>query len=346
MKTRNFLSGTVRAVLLGLSGMLAGQGVAQAQSFCVYDPLGAGGDYYSMFKDYQLAAKRWGVQIDLKAYTDDGKLTDDFKAGTCDMASMIGMRAREFNLFTGTLDAPSVLENYSQVRDMMNIMTSPKLAKYMVNGPYEVEGMVPIGAAYAITNDRWINSLERGAGKKVAIMNWDKTQFMMAKDFKVIPVPVDVTQFGDTFNTGKVDMIIVPMVMYKALELNKGIGTKGGIVRRPMFEFTMQVVGHTDKFPADFGQKSREYMNTETDHALGLARNMEAEVDNRLWIYAVHSEVTEWNTTMRALLDHMTRQGFYDRRMLTLLKRVRCKSDIDEPECAPTPEQAQEAGHP
>jgi len=341
----NILGRGLLRLLLGL-GALVMAASAQAQTFCVYDPLGAGGDYYSMFQDYQLAAKRWGVQIDLKAYTDDNKLDAAFKSGECDMASMIGMRARGYNQFSGTIDSPSTIENYSQMRDIMSLVASPKLAKYMVSGDYEVDGIVPIGAAYCVTTDRWINSLERGAGKKVAIMSWDKTQQMMADDFKAIGVQTDVTQFGDLFNHGKVDMIIVPMVMYKALELNKGIGTKGGIVRRPMFQFTMQLVGHTAKFPPDFGQKSREYMLTQTDHALSLARNLEAQVDNRLWIYAVHSEVTEWNNTMRAALDHMTRMGFYDKRMLTLLKRVRCKTDLEEPECAPTVEQAKEAGHP
>jgi hypothetical protein len=345
------LPGPLRSALHLLPGLLLAALLlptqALAQTFCVYDPLGAGGDYYSMFKDYQLAAKRWGVTIDLKAYTDDSQLDEAFKAGQCDMASMIGMRARQYNLFTGTLDAPSVIENYAQVREIMSIVTSPKLGKYMVSdGGYEVVGMVPVGGAYAIVNDRYINSLERGAGKKVAIMAWDKTQPMMADDFKVTPVPTQLPLMGSLFNKGAVDMVIVPIVVYKALELNKGVGSKGGIVRRPMFEFTMQVVTHADKFPADFGQKSREYMFTQTDHALGIIRNLEAGVDARLWIYAVHSEVNEWNTTMRALLDHMTRQGYYDRRMLALLKRVRCKTDVEEPECAPTVEQQKSAGHP
>jgi hypothetical protein len=335
-----------RHVMLAALGVLLLHSTAQAQTFCVYDPLGAGGDYYSMFKDYQLAAKRWGVVIDLKAYTDDGQLDAAFKSGQCDMASMIGMRARTYNQFSGTIDAPSVIENYAQLREVMGIVASPKLAKYMVGGGYEVEGIVPVGAGYVLTTDRWINSFERGAGKKVTVMSWDPTQSMMAQDFKVVPVPMDLPHFGDAFNTGKVDLTIMPMVLYKALELNKGIGTKGGIVRRPLFQFTMQVIGHADKFPPDFGQKSREYLFTQTDHALSLARNLEAQVDSRLWIYAVHSELTEWNVTMRAALEHMTKAGNFDRRMLAVLKRVRCRSDAEEPECAPSAEQQQNAGRP
>jgi hypothetical protein len=334
-----------RLFLTALLLCLLGQ-TAQAQLLCVYDPLGAGGDYYSMFKDYQLAAKRWGVSIDLKVYTDDGLLDAAFKSGQCDMASMIGMRARFYNQFTGTIDAPGVIENWAQLRDVMNLVASPKLAKAMVSGNYEVDGVVPIGPTYVLTSDRWINSFERANGKKVAVMGWDSTQSMMAEDFKVTPVPTDLPHYAGLFNNGKVDIIVVPMALYKALELGKGIGSKGGIVRRPLFQFTMQLVAHTDKFPPDYGQKSREYMNTQTDHALSLARNLEAEVDSRIWIYAVRSEITEWNVTMRAALEHMTKAGNFDRRMLSLMKRVRCKTALEEPECAPTAEQAKNAGRP
>jgi len=341
-KTRHALAGLL---LGGLCSLLPVQ-QAQAQTFCVFDPLGQGGDYYSMFQDYQLAAKRWGVQIDLKVYPDDQKLDDAFKSGECDMASMIGIRARTYNQFTGSIDSPSTVENYVELREVMNLMASPKLSKYMVSGDYEVVGMVPVGAAYAVVNDRYINSLEHGAGKRIAMMKWDKSQPIMAEYFKSVPVMVDITQFGDYFNHNKVDFVVVPLAVYKALELSKGVGSKGGIVRRPMLQFTMQLVAHNGKFPADFGQKSREYMLTQTDHALSLARNMEASIDNRLWIYAVRSEVTEWNNSMRGLLNKLVQMGFYDKRMLTLLKRIRCSNDKEEPECAPTVEQAREAGHP
>ena len=322
---------------------LLAAGSAMAQSLCIYDPLGAGGDYYSMYKDYQLAAKRWNVNVDLKAYTDDAKLDADFRSGACDMASMIGMRARMFNHFTGTIDAPGVIDNYAQLREVMALVANAKLAKYMSGNGYEVAGVMPIGPTYVMTSDRHINSFERARGKKVAVMGWDKTQSMMAEYFKVTPVGTDIPHYADLFKQGKVDILVAPMAIFKALELYQGMGTNGGIVRRPLFQFTMQLVDHQDKFPPDFGQKSREFMYTESDHAISLARNMEAEIDSRVWIYAVHSEVTEWTTGMRAALEQMTAAGNFDRRMLALLKRVRCKDNAEEPECAPTVEQQREA---
>ena len=319
---------------------------AAAQLFCVYDPLGAGGDYFSLFKDYQLAAKRWGVDIELKVYTDDAQLDTAFRAGQCDMASMIGMRARAFNMFTGTVDAPGVIENWVQLHDVMNVMASPQLARFMVSGNTEVVGMIPIGPDYMVTSNRAINSLETAKGKKVAIMAWDKTQPMMAEYFHVIPVPTDIPHYATLFNDGKVDFLTVPMALYKPLELNKGVGTQGGIVRRPLFQFTMQLVAYPDKFPPGFGQKSREFMATEADHAISLARNLESQIDSRLWVYTVHAEITAWDSGMRAALEKMTKAGYFDRRMLALIKRVRCKTDVDEPECAPSAEQTQNASHP
>ena len=333
MKNHKFQYPGILSCVLLLAGLIISMQTALAQSFCVFDPLGAQGDYYSLFKDYQVAAKRWGVDIDLKPYVDDNKLNDAFKSGQCDMASMIGMRARLFNQFTGTLDSPGTIENYAQEREVMALMASPVLARYMVSGPYEMVGVVPIGAAYPVVNDRKINSLAAGAGKKVGIMGWDKTQAMIADEFHVTPVPLELSAFGSQFSAGKIDMIVVPMALYKPLELNKSIGSIGGIVRRPLFQFTMQLMAHTDKFPPGFGQQSREFMRLQVDHALGVIRNTEAEVDNRQWIYALHNEIVEWKDSMRVALAHMVKNGYFDKRMLTLLQRVRCRSTPDSDEC-------------
>lgn len=310
---------------------------AIAQNFCVFDPMGTLGEYYSLAKDYQVATKRWGVDIDLVIYTDDDKLNVAFKEGRCDMASMIGMRAREFNLFSGTLDAPGVLENYVEVHEAMDLMASPKVAKYMQQGDYEVVGVLPVGAAYSIVNDRHINSLETAAGHKVAIMGWDKTQKFICEEMHVVPVDSTLADSGSKFNKGDVDFIVAPIVMYKPMELAKGIGSKGGIIRRPLFQFTMQLVALHSKFPPAFGQQSREYIDQQVNHALGIIHNNEADVDGRQWIYALHSEVLEWDTAMRNIVKHMAKRGFFDNRMLAILKRIRCKgANNEEPECAPT----------
>lgn len=318
---------------------------ASAQLFCIYDPLGSGGDYFSMFKDYQLQAKRWGVDIAVRPYTDDAELRDALISGKCDMASMIGYRALEFNKFTGTLDAPAAIQNYAQERDAMAVVANPHVAPFMTSNGYEIAGVIPIGAAFAITHDRTINSFERAKGKKVGLPPWFAPGKAMATDMGTIPTDVDLPNLGRAFNTGKVDIIVVPLLLYKAWELDKNIGTTGGIVRRPLLHLSMQLVAHADKFPPSFAQLSREYMYTQSNFAISLAHNLEASVDHRVWIYSLHEEMLKWDEGMSKTLEHLTKAGYYDPRMLSILKRIRCKTDTYEPECAPTLQQRLEAEH-
>ncbi len=56
-------------------------------------------------KDYQLAAQNWGADIELRVGQNEAVIAEDFKAGKCDGISVTGMRGRQFNNFTGSLDA-------------------------------------------------------------------------------------------------------------------------------------------------------------------------------------------------------------------------------------------------
>jgi hypothetical protein len=340
MKTRSTslaarVAGSALITLLGLFAQ-----PALAQTFCVYDPMGTAGDLYSLFKDYQLEAKRWRVNIDLVAYTDDNKLTADFDAGHCDMANMIGMRARSYNQFTGTIDSPSTIENYVEMRDLLALLASPKLDKYMVSGPYEVVGVLPVGAGYAVVDDRNINGVAKTVGRKAAVPKWDKAQTLVTAGIKAVAVPLDLPAYGTKFASGEVDIIVIPLVLYKPLEIDKSLAKSGGgVIRRPLFQFSMQLIAKRDQFPAGYGGESRAYIGHQADHALSIVRNVENQVDSRFWIYAQHSEVAVWNTTMRAVCDKMVKEGYLDKRMLGLLRRIRCKSTPDEPECQSINEQ-------
>jgi len=325
---------------LAMAAVLVGVGsVAQAQSFCVYDPAGASGDFYSMARDYQIAAKLWNVSLQLRPYTDDSKLDADFKAGKCDMASMLGMRARAYNKFTGTIDAPGALANYVQVRSALNLMAEPHLARYMVDNGFETVGIVPVGGAYAVTADRNVNTFDKAAGKRIAVMEWDPVQAEAAQEAGVVPVPTQLSQFGTLFNTGKVDIIFAPMTLYKALDMDRGVGTKGGIIRRPLAELTMQYITHAERFPAGFGQHSRQFVTSFTDHAITTARYSESQVDDRVWLYAMHQQLQEWQVIMSGLRERLADKGIYDRRMLSVLLRVRCADAPSESECAAANEQ-------
>ena len=143
---------------------------------CVFDLLGTGGDVYAMMKDYSLAAAKWGADIELKPYTDERIVAEDFKAGQCDGISLTGLRGRQFNTFTGSIDSIGAITTYAQMRDVLTLLSNPKIAPNMTSGSYEVVGIMPLGAGYLLVNDRAINNLSKVSGKKIAVLDYDKSQ--------------------------------------------------------------------------------------------------------------------------------------------------------------------------
>jgi len=307
---------------------------AQAQVICVFDLLGTAGDSYAMMKDYALAANGWGAKVTLKPYTDERVAAEDFKAGQCDGVSITGMRGRQFNDFTGSLDAIGALPSNQAAQSVMGLLASPKLAGDMVKGDYEIAGVVPLGSAFLLVNDRSINTLAKAAGKKIAVLDYDKAQAKLVQKVGAQPVSADVTTFGGKFNNGQVDIIGAPAIAFKPLELHKGLGTKGAIVRFPIAQITGNVIVRKSKFPEGYGQKSRDWVATQVPRAMGIIKKTEAEIPAKFWMDIPANDKIGYVKLMRESRIDLTKEGIYNKKMMSLLKKVRCQQDSSSFECA------------
>ncbi|MFP5430322.1 MAG: putative solute-binding protein [Gammaproteobacteria bacterium] len=320
------------ASLLSFSATAASTTVTQR--ICVFDPVGTQGEAFNLMKDFRLTAAKWGVSLELKAYTDERVAAEDFKAGQCDGAIITGLRGRQFNTFTGSIDSVGAIPTYQHMRTVVELLSSPKSASLMVSGPYEIAGIVPLGAAYVFVNDRKIDSIEKAAGKKIAVLEWDKSQARMVQQLGAQPVASDITNFAGKFNNGQVDIIASPAVAFKPLELYKGLGTKGAVYRFPLVQISANLVIRQDKFPAGFGQRCREYIATQLDRAFDMIRKSEADIEERYWMDISAADKVNYTKLMREARLQLTREGVYDRRTMSLLKRVRCKYEPGAAECA------------
>jgi hypothetical protein len=307
---------------------------AQAQVICVFDLLGTAGDSYAMMKDYALAANGWGAKVTLKPYTDERVAAEDFKAGQCDGVSITGMRGRQFNDFTGSLDAIGALPSNQAAQSVMGLLASPKLAGDMVKGDYEIAGVVPLGSAFLLVNDRSINTLAKAAGKKIAVLDYDKAQAKLVQKVGAQPVSADVTTFGGKFNNGQVDIIGAPAIAFKPLELHKGLGTKGAIVRFPIAQITGNVIVRKSEFPEGYGQKSRDWVATQVPRAMGIIKKTEAEIPAKFWMDIPANDKIGYVKLMRESRIDLTKDGIYNKKMMSLLKKVRCQQDSSSFECA------------
>lgn len=335
--------GKTGAVALAILG--ATTQVHAGQKICVYDLLGTSGDIYNMAKDYALAMQKQGVSLDLKGYTDERVATEDFRTGQCDAVIATAFRTRQFNIVAGSIDtlgATTIVRDgkidmpasYDVVRRVIQTYSAPQAAKLMVEGNYEVGGIVPLGAAYPVVNDRKFNTVEALAGKRIAAFDYDKAQAVMIQRIGAQPVSADITNFATKFNNGSVDMVGAPSMAYKPLELHKGIGKNGGIVRFPMLILTYQIMLNKTKFPEGFGGKSREYWSTQFDRAMQLIKQADASIPPGTWVELSSENSYKYTLMLRESRIDIAQQGLYDKRGLKVIKKIRCSVNPADPECA------------
>jgi len=301
---------------------------------CIFDPIGANGPAMGYARDYMLEAKKWGVNADIKAYTDERVAAEDLKAGQCDAAAITTLRAKQFNKFVGSLDAVGAIPDNAHMDMVLKTLASPRMAPLMRNGHYEVVGNIPLGAAFVMVNDRAINSIEKAAGKKVAVMEWDKSQAKMVQRMGAQPVASDVINFVGKFNNGQVDIIAAPALAFKPLEIYRGLGDKGAIYRFPLVMLSAALIIRHDRFPPDVGQKLREFVFTQIDKAYAFVDREEKGIPERYWLDLPPNEKIKYVEMMRQARIQMTAEGDYDPRMMSLLKRVRCTKNPSAAECS------------
>ena len=243
-------------------------GALEERSICIYDPLGSSGPMFGLMKDYREFALAEGVNITLHAYTDEKIASDDFKAEQCDGVVMTGARARPFSKFASTIEAIGAVPDDKIMKQVVGAISAPNAAKYMKTERYEVGGVIPAGAVYLFVNDRSIDTVEEMSGKRIATLDYDKPSIKMVNHVGAAVVPSNSANFSGKFNNGSVDIAYAPAIAYKPLEMYKGLGEKGGIMRYNLAYLDFQLVLHRERFDPEYGQKSRTYVLSQFDRAI------------------------------------------------------------------------------
>src|SRR5690554_5641656 len=305
-----------------------------SRSLCIFDPIGASGPLFNVMKPVKPASLQWGVDLKLQAYTDEKIAAEDFKAGQCDGVLLTGTRAREFNKFTGTLEAIGAIPGDTELKMVMDTLTQPQAASLMKSGNYEVVGILPAGAIYLFTRDRSIDTVEKLQGKKIATLDYDNASLTMVRRVGASVVGSSTANFAGKFNNGSVDIAYAPAVAYTPLELYKGVEPKGGVFNYKLAQMNFQIIVHADRFPEGFGQKAREYAATRYEEAYELVRQAEAEIKPEYWMHPKPEDVAGYDKLLREVRLQLRDEGTYDARALTVMRKVRCRVNPSNAECA------------
>lgn len=330
-----FVKRLLGSALLALAP-LGAQAVEQ-RSVCVFDIIGTSGDQYNIMQDFKAAALNQGYEVNLKAYTNERIAAENLAAGQCDAAAITGIRAKKFNQYTGSIDSIGSVPNYDVMKMLMRVLGSnePSVVDDMRSGNYEVMGVLPMGSAYLFVKDKNIDDVDALAGKSIAVMEYDESQARMASQVGMSPVLSDITNFAGRFNNDSVDIAFAPLMAYNALELYKGMKPDGGIVDYVLGQLSLQLVGYQDRFSTEFGKWAREWFATEGyEQGMRVVDNSREAVPEKWWIRISEEDTARYNEMMREARISMTKDGLFDKDMMTLLRKIRCRVDSGRAECS------------
>lgn len=313
-------------------------GAAHAgQNVCVFDLLGKSGESYKLMEEWALAAKEWQADITLIPFQDEGLVDKRLREGKCDAAYMTSMRARNYNKFAGSIDAIGGVTSNAIAQKAISYVLDKRNKHRMVttqNGTnYEVVGIVQIGLAYLFVRDKNLNSIEKVRGTKFAILQYDAAQKIMVESVGAQPIPSEITDFVKKFNSGRVDAIAAPAYAYKPLEIGKGVGTNGAMFTFPVVNVTGDLITRSEKFPTDFGIKSREWFIQKLPQNFAMIKQLEAGVPSKIKMNFSAEDKTKYQKILRIGRLSLTTQGVYDATMMSVLKRARCTVERTNFEC-------------
>ncbi len=319
--------------IFGTTTLISLMSSSYAQTVCVYDPAGTQGEGFLFMKDYAIAAKLWGAELILKPYSSDDRAMDDFTNKKCDALSIMGARIRALNSFTSSIDSLGGVPDDTTAKMVIGLMANPKLAPEMVKGNTEIAGVYPLGAGYVMVNDRSINSMAKMAGKTIGVLDFEQTEQFVADRLGSKTIPITISSVGNKFNSGQVDIVALPLIAFKALNLAKGMGEKGAIIKFPVGYLTNQIIIYPDKFPDGYGQKSRTWVGNQLSNQFKAVQKIEGAIDARYWLDLPLNDKLGYEKLFRQIRISLVKDGTYNSRMMEILKKIRCKEHPNNYDC-------------
>jgi len=307
------------------------------KTFCVWDPVGRNGPVMTFYSDVIPKAQAWGLNINFIAFTDELRAAKEFKAGRCEAVVLTSILSRQFVKFAGTMDAIGAINSQEGLELAIATLARERAGNLMTQDNYEVVTTAPVGSMYAFVNDRSIDEIDDFAGKTLAILNGDPQMKKFADLAGSSQVDVTLEDFAGQFNSGSIDIVIMPALAYNTFELYRGLGTTGGILDYRLYYGMLQTIAKRDQFPEDFGAKMRSYMLTRLKAIDKMVLDAEKEIPAKYWIktkQSVKDDIDHFSKRVRlALRDDKVN----NETALKLFWKIRCRLDPSRGECKESP---------
>ena len=89
-----------------------------------------------------------------------------------------------------------------------------------------------------------------------------------------------------------------------------------------------------NKFPAGFGEKSRQFWLAQFDRALNIVKTAEKGIPAATWEDFPAESIPKYAVMYREARLEIAKQGIYNKTTLNVMKKARCSVNPTDAECA------------
>jgi len=326
------LQSRIRALKKLYSYMLV-DGEIPPRMTCVWDVLGRQGPIYASTVDQALRMRHYGITMNVVAYTNEQEVVDKLKTGECDTSIMSGAQAKQFNDFTGSIESLGGVPSRKHMRYLMQVLASTHAHKKMRQGDYHIVGVIPIGINYLFTHEGRRPTLKRTFKGKAAVVSSDVSQKALFDEFDMTAVQGQNTAaIAGAYNSADADVILAPLVGYNMFDLGAGL-KHGSIVDYPISQMTLQVVSRVDTIPPEVGQFLREDLFIKLNMLYREVDKNTREVPRDKMFKFSPREEKVLDSKIASIRQRVTDEGGYNKSMIKLQYKIRCKIDKAREEC-------------
>lgn len=303
------------------------------RTFCVWDPLGKTGPISSTVEDQKLRSLHYGMDLTVITYQDESKLLEALRSGeTCDAALIRGIAAMEFNRFAGTIESVGGLQSTQQLQLLMQVIANPRMAPRLQDDNYTVLGVATIGETYRFSGDSSNRSLANSSGSAIATDLLDSGAAALAQGVGARSVGGEMMANVQSYADRKVTGMISPIIAYLVMG-NGQISGDLAIMKTPIAQSTIQLIGRTDKFPPGLAQILREDFLFKFESYSRRVKNELALISSSAWAEDTPQDVATLEAESLKVRLKLRDEGFYDATMLKLQRKIRCKFEHSRGEC-------------
>lgn len=303
------------------------------RTFCIWDPIGKAGPIATAAKDQVLRSLHYGMQLTIDVFQNEQEMVDTFVSKkACDAILVRGATAQRFNRFLATTEAPGALPDRQHLQLLAQVLAKPEIAEHMTNAQYTALGLVTIGYSRLYADSAEKASLNSLDGKSVSVADTDTGFVRLVDTLRGRTRTADMPATVQTFTNELTEFMIAPDISYLAMANGRtGEETRG--LAMPLGQSTLQLIGHSDRFPPGLAQILREDFLFKFN---SYARMLDKELGNiptSFWINPSSADMATLNENAQKIRLTLRNEGYYDPVMLRLARKIRCRFSPDENEC-------------